>query len=83
MARVISAGWVSGSITPSRLRLYHLLFILFAVVAATAVAAPSVLSQQTLYKTTATVHIDPVTVPGLTTDGKPAPALIDDPAATR
>jgi lipopolysaccharide transport system permease protein len=73
MARVISAGWVSGSITPSRLRLYHLLFILFTTVAATGVAAPSVLSQQTLYETSATVQFK--ATPALVVEGKASPTL--------
>jgi lipopolysaccharide transport system permease protein len=77
MARVVSAGWVSGSVTPARLRLYHLLFIVFATVAATAVAAPSVLSQPTLYTASAMVRFDPVSLPGLVEGDQATPTLDD------
>ena len=75
MARVAASGWVSGSVAPSRLRLYHIIFMIAAAITAVAVAAPSVLSQRTLYRSSAVVRYDPATFPDLVAGGKPSEAL--------
>ena len=77
MARIASAGWVSGAVAPTRLRLYHLLFMVVAAVAAAAIAAPSILAQPTLYQARATVQFDPGLFPGLVADGAQTQALTD------
>lgn len=77
MARVATTGWVSGAVAPSRLRLYHLLFMALAALAAIAIAAPSILAQRTLYSTQARVQFDPQTFPALIKDGTASQTLID------
>ena len=69
MARLATTGWVSGQVAPSRLRLLHLIFMLFAALAAVAIAAPSVLTQRTLYAAQATVQWDMQRFPSLVQDG--------------
>ncbi len=75
MARVASAGWVTGQVTPTRLRLYHILFIIFSGLAAAAIAAPSILTQPVLYTAGAVVQFDRQRFASLLQDGAPAPAL--------
>ena len=75
MARVAASGWVSGSVAPSRLRLYHIIFMITAALTAIAVAAPSVLSQRTLYRSSAVVRYDPAVFPGIVEEGRPSEAL--------
>src|SRR4051794_13404624 len=78
MARIASTSWVSGGqVTPTRLRLYHILFMIATALAAVAIAAPSVLAQQTVYESTAIVHLDPATFPGLLNGGSPTQPLLD------
>lgn len=75
MARVAMSGWVSGAVAPSRLRLYHVLFVVAATLMAVAVAAPSVLSQRPLYRSSAVVQYDAAVFPDLVIDGKPSDPL--------
>ncbi len=63
MARVATAGWVSGEVTSSRLRFYHLLFMLLATVAAVGIAVPSVIGQRNLFQARATLQFDPAQFP--------------------
>lgn len=75
MARVAMSGWVSGTVAPSRLRLYHVIFVVVATLLAVAVAAPSVLSQRPLYRSSSVVQYDPAVFPDLVIGGKPSDAL--------
>ncbi|CAA9217390.1 MAG: O-antigen export system permease protein RfbD [uncultured Chloroflexia bacterium] len=77
MARVAATGWVSGQVAPARLRLLHLLFMLFAALAAVAIAAPSVLTQRTLYAAQATVRWDTSRFPALAPSGAAGHELVD------
>ncbi|MDQ5854667.1 MAG: ABC transporter permease [Chloroflexota bacterium] len=75
MARVATSGWVSGRVAPSRMRLYHVLFMVFAALASVAIATPSVLAQRTLYQASATVRFDPAHFPGVAENGTPGRTL--------
>jgi lipopolysaccharide transport system permease protein len=77
MARVATSGWVSGSVAPARLRLYHVLFMLFSALAAAAIAAPSILTQPILYSAQAVVQFDPRIFPGLVESGATSGTLKD------
>lgn len=59
----------------ARVRLLHWLFVLGAMLAAVAIALPSVLAQPTLYRAQAVVRFDGQRYPSLLADGRPTPAL--------
>ncbi len=80
MARVATASWVSGTVAPARLRLYHFAFILLTTLLAMAITWPSVSSETTLYRSSATVIFDAKALPGLTGEGKPTAGLLNSEA---
>lgn len=65
MARVATTGWVTGQVTGSRLRYYHIVFMIVSALAAAAIAAPSILTQPVLYTAQATVRFDTARFPNL------------------
>lgn len=75
MARVATSDWVSGKVTPARLRIYHVLLVIVMTLLAIAVATPTVLAQRTLYKASATVRYDPALFAPLMDGKKPTPAF--------
>ncbi len=77
MARVATTGWVSGSVAPARLHLYHLIFMVVATLAAAAIAAPSILAQRTLYTAQASVRVDLRSFPWLVEKATQSPTLRD------
>ena len=77
MARIATTSWISGAVAPSRLRLYHVLFVLLTTASAIAIAAPSVLTQPTLYQSSATVRYDPLLFPDLVAGDTPGAPLVE------
>lgn len=76
MARVIPLNYENQRVLSVRVRVLHWLIVLGAALAAVAVALPSVLSQQTLYASSAVVQFNPATFPNLLdTQGNPTELL--------
>jgi hypothetical protein len=77
MGRVATFPYEEQRIAARRVRLVHWLFVLGAMLAAVAIALPSVLSQPVLYRADATVRFDPAIYGPLLNEGEPAPALLE------